>query len=134
MTRTALCCVASLFALTLGLRAPYAQPAASAVADSGGLPPFLAKMQRQPLEVRVVEKDGAGGLRPAPAGLKATVTILAGGGKVKDYVAQSAESRGCRSNQRSLYLCHAKNPPASAPVPARTANCLPRRAWTKLLL
>ncbi|MFZ4738739.1 MAG: hypothetical protein ACOYM9_22480 [Bradymonadia bacterium] len=91
MTRTALCCLASLVALALGLPAPYAQPAASAVADSGGLPPFLAKMQRQPLEVRVVEKDGAGGLRPAPAGLKATVTILAGGGKVKDYVAQTVE-------------------------------------------
>ena len=65
-----------------GLRTAYAQPA---TVDSGGLPPFLAKMQRQDVEVRVVEAAPGGGSRPAPAGLRVTLSVLAGGAKVRDY-------------------------------------------------
>lgn len=70
---------------TLGLAAPPTALAQQATADTGGLPPFLAKMQRHDVEVRVVEAAPQGGRRPAPAGLRVTMTILAGGAKVRDY-------------------------------------------------
>ena len=65
-----------------------AQPAVGQPA--GGLPAFLAKMKRQDEEVHVVERTAAGS-RAAPAGVPVAAVITAGGSKVRQYDATTAE-------------------------------------------
>lgn len=76
-------------ALALTLLAP-----AAATAEGGGgagLPPFLAKMQRHEVPVRVLKRSPAGDVSPAPAGLPVTIMITAGGSKVRSYDAVTGE-------------------------------------------
>ncbi|MCA9528078.1 MAG: hypothetical protein KC549_17450 [Myxococcales bacterium] len=69
------------------LAQPYAGGAGGPAA--GGLPPFLAKMQRHDLTLRVSRRAPDGTLTPAGAGLSVGVRILANGSRVKDYVART---------------------------------------------
>ena len=53
---------------------------------AGGLPPFLAKMQRYDVTVQVlVRHAGDSATSPAPAGLPVSIIITAGGSKVRNY-------------------------------------------------
>lgn len=74
--------------------AQYESPAAKPAAPNdggGGLPPFLAKMKRHDVEVRVVRPGPDGASLPVEAGTNVGIRILAGGAKVKEYVAQTGE-------------------------------------------
>jgi len=83
---------AALSMTVLGGSLPNAASAQPAATGNGELPPFLAKMQRQDVEVRVVEAAPGGGTQPAPAGLRVTMSILAGGSKVRDFVVMTGAS------------------------------------------
>ena len=56
---------------------------------AAGLPPFLAKMKRHDVDVHVVVLHGQTDRGPAGAGLPVTITISAGGAKVRTYDAQT---------------------------------------------
>ena len=70
----------ALCALPAGASAAY-EPAEA----GGGLPPFLAKMTRHAVTVNVRVFGADGATKPAGAGLKVGLAILAQGTKVRDY-------------------------------------------------
>ncbi len=104
------CLVALLLMAPVGASAQYESPAAAAAAKGGGLPPFLASMKRHDLTVDVGVYAPDGSVAPAGAGLSVGLSIVAGGAKVRDYMARTddagaAKLSGIPSNaevQRSI--------------------------------
>ena len=72
--------------------------------NAGGLPPFLASMQKHEVMVTVQVAREDGTTAPAPAGLPVGVRILAQGQKVRDYNEQT-DSQG-----RAFFLGVPSNP------------------------
>jgi|GEM_PF-1597635 len=72
--------------------------------NAGGLPPFLASMQKHELMVSVQVAGAGGAVAPAPAGLPVGVRILAQGQKVRDYNEQT-DAQG-----RAFFLGVPSNP------------------------
>jgi hypothetical protein len=77
------------FALALALFAPV--HAGAEGGSSAGLPPFLAKMQRHDVPVRVLRRGASGEVTPAPAGLPVSIMITASGSKVRSYDAVTGD-------------------------------------------
>jgi len=73
----------SLGALSHGLSGASAQ--APYLNSGGGLPPFLASMQKHEVMVKVEVAGPDGAVKPAPKELPVTFRILAQGQKVRDY-------------------------------------------------
>ncbi len=94
MIRSTLTVAAMLVATAI--TALTASPAAAQPKGGGGLPPFLAKMQRHPMTVAVKMPRPGGGLDPAGAGLTVGVTIQAAGSKVSEYTAVTDEQGEAR--------------------------------------
>ena len=57
----------------------------------GGLPPFMASMERHEVSVRVRKVSTDGSVADAGAGFRVGIRILAGGAKVKEYTEVTAE-------------------------------------------
>ncbi len=77
-----------LILLTISLTTPaLAQYEAAAAPESsvGGLPPFLAKMKRHDVTLKVERRGANGTVGPAEAGLPVGIRILANGSRVKEY-------------------------------------------------
>lgn len=79
----------SIGSLILGFALSFT-PFTSSVAqapflNSGGLPPFLASMQKHEVMVKVELAESNGQVKPAPKDLQVTFRILAQGQKVRDY-------------------------------------------------
>lgn len=65
--------------------AQYGAPGGAPPGALGGLPPFLAKMKRHDLTVRVTRRKADGSTAPGGVGMVAGIRILANGARVKDY-------------------------------------------------
>jgi hypothetical protein len=72
----------------------YAQPGATAAA--GGLPPFLASMERHDITLKIMVEAADGAKTPAPADLPIGLRIIAGGAKVRDYTGTTDASGKAR--------------------------------------